>query len=52
MWPVRALAVHWRWWQPALTYLMEQDPQFNLLVRTTTALTIFESGVKENVIPG
>lgn len=52
MWPVRALAACWRWWRPVLTYFMEKDPQFNLFVRTTTALTIFQSGVKENVIPG
>lgn len=30
---------------------MEKDPTTNALVRTTTAPTIFEAGVKENVLP-
>ncbi|CAO2636841.1 N-fatty-acyl-amino acid synthase/hydrolase PM20D1 [Lemmus lemmus] len=37
--------------QPIVSRLMERNPITNALVRTTTALTIFNAGVKVNVIP-
>jgi carboxypeptidase PM20D1 len=30
---------------------MSEDPMTNSFVRTTTALTMFNAGVKENVVP-
>lgn len=37
--------------RPIVSRLMERNPITNALVRTTTALTIFNAGVKVNVIP-
>jgi carboxypeptidase PM20D1 len=38
--------------EPLLVRLLERTPQLAALVRTTTAPTIFEAGIKDNVIPG
>ncbi|KAM4861285.1 N-fatty-acyl-amino acid synthase/hydrolase PM20D1 isoform 1-T1 [Thomomys bottae] len=37
--------------QPLVGRLMEKNPITNALVRTTTALTMFNAGIKVNVIP-
>jgi carboxypeptidase PM20D1 len=37
---------------PLLIARMEADPSTNALLRTTTAPTIFNAGVKDNVLPG
>jgi len=52
MQPMRAFAKVWRWWKPLVEYVMGRDPQLNFFVRTTTAVTMINAGVKENVIPG
>lgn len=36
---------------PVVEYQMSKDRMANAFVRTTTALTMFNSGVKENVVP-
>lgn len=36
---------------PLVVRSLEQDPTTNTMVRTTTAPTIFQAGVKENVLP-
>lgn len=37
---------------PLLERMMTQTPSINALMRTTTALTIVNAGVKDNVLPG
>jgi carboxypeptidase PM20D1 len=37
--------------EPLVTHLLSRDPLTNSYVRTTTAVTMFHAGVKENVIP-
>ena len=37
--------------RPLVARLMAADPLSNSFVRTTTAATMFNAGVKENVIP-
>lgn len=37
--------------RPIVSRLMERNPITNALVRTTTALTMFNAGIKVNVIP-
>jgi carboxypeptidase PM20D1 len=37
--------------QPLVEWQMGQTPQTNAVIRTTTAATIFEAGVKENILP-
>ncbi|KAM3935401.1 N-fatty-acyl-amino acid synthase/hydrolase PM20D1 [Leptodactylus fuscus] len=36
---------------PIISRVLEQTPSSNAIVRTTTAITIFNAGVKSNVIP-
>jgi carboxypeptidase PM20D1 len=38
--------------QPVVERMLEKGPSTNALMRTTTALTIFNAGNKENVLPG
>lgn len=38
--------------QPLVTKLLERVPETAAMARTTTAPTIFEAGVKDNVVPG
>ncbi|MHC4422786.1 MAG: M20/M25/M40 family metallo-hydrolase, partial [Planctomycetota bacterium] len=41
-----------RWlFGPALRYRFSREPALDAMLRTTTAITIFEGGVKENVLP-
>ncbi|KAM5238154.1 N-fatty-acyl-amino acid synthase/hydrolase PM20D1 [Ctenodactylus gundi] len=37
--------------QPIVSRILERNPITNAMVRTTTALTMFHSGIKANVIP-
>jgi carboxypeptidase PM20D1 len=37
--------------EPLILSQYEQSPSGNALIRTTTAPTIFNSGVKDNIIP-
>jgi len=46
-----ALANLWLF-APIVEWRLAADPTTNALIRTTTAPTMFESGVKENVLPG
>ncbi|KPM04520.1 carboxypeptidase PM20D1-like protein [Sarcoptes scabiei] len=36
---------------PLVGYLLENDPLLSSLIRTSTAVTIFKGGVKDNVLP-
>lgn len=36
--------------EPVLLALLEQQPATNAMIRTTTAVTMFDAGIKENVI--
>jgi carboxypeptidase PM20D1 len=38
--------------EPLVTKLLERVPETAAMARTTTAATIFEAGVKDNVVPG
>jgi carboxypeptidase PM20D1 len=51
--PLRArIALANRWlFGPALRYGFSRQPALDAMLRTTTAVTIFEGGVKENVLP-
>ncbi len=40
----------WLTW-PLVKHGMTRDPKLDAMIRTTTALTLFNSGVKENVVP-
>jgi len=41
-----------RWFfQPLMIFMMSKDKLSNAMVRTTTAVTVIEGGVKENVLP-
>ena len=41
-----------RWlFGPALRYGFSREPALDAMLRTTTAVTVFEGGVKENVLP-
>jgi carboxypeptidase PM20D1 len=46
-----ALSNFWLF-SPVLERMMVQTPSVNALLRTTTALTIVNAGVKDNVLPG
>ncbi len=49
---VSRLVVANRWLlEPLLKLSLEQTPSGNALIRTTTALTMFNAGVKDNVLP-
>ena len=38
--------------KPVATAVLSQSPGSNAIMRTTTALTVFNAGAKENVLPG
>ena len=48
----RRVAIANRWlFSPLLVAMLSRDPVGNALVRTTTAPTVFQAGVKDNVLP-
>ncbi|XP_050619715.1 N-fatty-acyl-amino acid synthase/hydrolase PM20D1 [Macaca thibetana thibetana] len=49
--PVDKILSNPRLFEPLITRFMEKNPLTNAMIRTTTALTIFEAGIKVNVIP-
>ena len=50
---VQRLAIANRWlFEPLLLNQFAQQPVTNALIRTTTAPTMFNAGVKDNVLPG
>jgi carboxypeptidase PM20D1 len=50
-WPMRIVCSNLWVFGPLVTRKLEADPPTNAAVRTTTAVTMLESGVKENVLP-
>src|SRR5690606_14870559 len=50
-WPMRAVAANADLLEPLLVRVLARTPRGNALVRTTTAVTVVEGGVKENVLP-
>ena len=49
---VRGFALAWPWlFSPLILPQMEKDPNTNAMVRTTTAVTMIDGGVKANVLP-
>ncbi|XP_075052254.1 N-fatty-acyl-amino acid synthase/hydrolase PM20D1 [Mixophyes fleayi] len=51
MFPLNAMMANLWLFSPIIGRVLERTPSSNALVRTTTALTIFNSGIKSNVIP-
>ncbi|KAM4699125.1 N-fatty-acyl-amino acid synthase/hydrolase PM20D1 [Discoglossus pictus] len=49
--PLNILMANLWLFSPLISRILEHVPSSNALVRTTTALTIFNAGVKSNVIP-
>lgn len=50
--PLQRLAIANRWlFEPLLLQLLSGAPATNALIRTTTAPTIFQSGIADNVLP-
>ncbi len=47
----RAVLANLWLFRPLVLRLMASDPTSNALVRTTTAVTMFEAGTKENILP-
>lgn len=50
--PRRAMFANLWLTEPFVTRTLEKTPATNAMVRTTTALTIFQAGTKDNVLPG
>jgi carboxypeptidase PM20D1 len=48
---VRLVMAHQRLFGPLIVRMMARSPSTAALIRTTTAPTIFQAGVKENVLP-
>jgi carboxypeptidase PM20D1 len=49
--PYRFLFANMRLFSPLIRTFLEKDPQMAASIRTTIAPTMFEAGVKENVLP-
>ncbi|XP_069612354.1 N-fatty-acyl-amino acid synthase/hydrolase PM20D1 [Ranitomeya imitator] len=49
--PLNVIMANLWLFSPIISRLLEQKPSTNAIVRTTTAVTIFNGGVKSNVIP-
>lgn len=49
--PARLLLANLWLFEPILTRILSSSPASNALLRTTTAVTIFNAGLKENVLP-
>lgn len=49
--PLNVMMANLWLFSPIISRVLEQTPSSNALVRTTTAITIFNAGVKSNVIP-
>ncbi|XP_063811225.1 N-fatty-acyl-amino acid synthase/hydrolase PM20D1 [Pseudophryne corroboree] len=49
--PLNVMLANLWLFSPVIRRILERTPSSNALVRTTTALTIFNSGIKSNVIP-
>ncbi|KAH9400302.1 PREDICTED: probable carboxypeptidase PM20D1 [Rhagoletis zephyria] len=50
--PYRILYSNLWLFSPLVARLLEADKLMNSFIRTTTAVTIFQSGIKDNVLPG
>ncbi|CAN2391826.1 cellular amide catabolic process [Pristimantis euphronides] len=49
--PLNVMMANLWLFSPIISRVLEQTPSSNAIVRTTTAITIFDAGVKSNVIP-
>ncbi|XP_044144376.1 N-fatty-acyl-amino acid synthase/hydrolase PM20D1-like isoform X1 [Bufo gargarizans] len=49
--PLNVMMANLWLFSPIISRVLEQKPSSSAIVRTTTAITIFNAGVKENVIP-
>ncbi|XP_073443334.1 N-fatty-acyl-amino acid synthase/hydrolase PM20D1 [Dendrobates tinctorius] len=49
--PLNVIMANLWLFSPIISRVLEQKPSTNAIVRTTTAVTIFNAGVKSNVIP-
>ncbi|XP_075706827.1 N-fatty-acyl-amino acid synthase/hydrolase PM20D1 [Rhinoderma darwinii] len=49
--PLNVMMANLWLFSPIISRVLEQTPSSNAIVRTTTAVTIFNSGIKSNVIP-
>jgi carboxypeptidase PM20D1 len=50
--PQRAMVRNEWLLRPLLLHTLSETPEGNALIRTTTAVTMFNAGVKDNVLPG
>ncbi|CAI9595415.1 unnamed protein product, partial [Staurois parvus] len=49
--PLNVMMANLWLFSPVISRVLEKTPSSNAIVRTTTAITIFNSGLKSNVIP-
>lgn len=48
---IRVIFSYYKWMTPLLDLVLSANPPTNALIRTTVSPTIFQSGIKDNVLP-